>query len=303
MKFTAAVLLAVLVGVHSLSYDFSSVDKISQDFIANQTFPGTVMSVFSTSEQFHSQIFGNYTYPGDDYNLPVRDDTVWDMASCTKVIACTSATMKLYEWGLIKLDDKLIKYVPQANNHGKDQITIRNLLLHNAGLAADYPFGPVPNISRSDLVNWFYNMSLSYQIGSKMIYSDISMVFMQMIIENIVGMDLNEFTHKYVFGPMNMTLSLFKPDSSYKERNQCAPTEIYNNVTFLFLSGFSGFSGFCFSWTHASGSRCCYLLPTNWEMLLRSFLECRIFTTTCVASTSCAAQGFPLNALLKCTFP
>lgn len=55
---------------------------------------------------------GNYTYPGDQLNIPVRNDTIWDMASCTKVIACTSATMKLYEWGLISLDDHLIKYVP-----------------------------------------------------------------------------------------------------------------------------------------------------------------------------------------------
>lgn len=69
------------------------------------------------------------------------------MASCTKVVATTSSIMRLYEKGLIKLDDKLIKYVPEANNHGKNVITLRNLLLHNAGLTEDYPFGPVPNVT------------------------------------------------------------------------------------------------------------------------------------------------------------
>lgn len=111
-------------------------------------------------------MYGNYTYPGDYLNIPVKNDTIWDMASCTKVVATTSATMKLYEWGYISLDDKLIKYVPQANNNGKDQITIRNLLLHNAGLAPDYPFGPIPNATKQEMVNWFYNMSLSYPVGT-----------------------------------------------------------------------------------------------------------------------------------------
>ena len=60
------------------------------------------------------------------------------MASLTKVISTTSAVMRLYEEGKIGLDDKMVKYLPQANNNGKDQITIRNLLLHNAGLPVKY---------------------------------------------------------------------------------------------------------------------------------------------------------------------
>lgn len=113
-------IFALLVSVlFAQTYDFSSVDQISLSFIANMTFPGTVMSIFSTNQQFHSQLFGNYTYPGDPLNIPVRNETIWDMASCTKVVACTSATMKLYEWGLISLDDRLVKYVPQAANNGK----------------------------------------------------------------------------------------------------------------------------------------------------------------------------------------
>ena len=65
-------------------------------------------------------------------------DTLFDMASVSKVISTTSCMMYLYENGKISLDDKLIKYVPEANNNGKDAITLRNLLLHNAGLPAFY---------------------------------------------------------------------------------------------------------------------------------------------------------------------
>lgn len=87
------------------------------------------------------------TYPSDLFNDPVEDDTVYDIASCTKVISTTSATMKLYDAGLIHLDDKITKWLPQAGNNGKENITIKHLLLHNAGLPPDYPFAPEPPAS------------------------------------------------------------------------------------------------------------------------------------------------------------
>lgn len=96
--------------------------------------------------------------------------------------------MKLYEAGKLSLDDKLIKYVPQANNNGKDAITVRNLLLHNAGFAPDYPFNEVySNVTLDIFVNWVYNAGLDYPVGSKSVYSDVSMVALQLIIEKITG--------------------------------------------------------------------------------------------------------------------
>ena len=83
------------------------------------------------------------TYQGDYYDHKVLPETLFDIASLSKVVAATSCIMKLYEDGQLNLDDKLIQYVPQADNNGKEEITIRNLLLHNAGLPADYPFNYV----------------------------------------------------------------------------------------------------------------------------------------------------------------
>lgn len=74
-------------------------------------------------------------------------------------------------------------------------------------------------------------MKLSYPVGTKYVYSDISMVFMQLVIEKVAGMGLDQFTQKYVFAPMNMSLTLYNPGAPYRQRNQCAPTEIYNNVS------------------------------------------------------------------------
>jgi len=94
--------------------------------------------------------------------------------------------MKLYEEGLIGLDDKLIQYVPEADNNGKDQITIRNLLLHNAGLPADYPFNDVYyNVTEDILLDWFYTTPLKYPVATQTIYSDLSMVALRLIIEKV----------------------------------------------------------------------------------------------------------------------
>ena len=62
------------------------------------------------------------------------------MASVSKVVMTTSAIMRLYDEKRISLNDPVVKYIPEMNNNGKEQITIKNLLLHNAGLAPDYPF-------------------------------------------------------------------------------------------------------------------------------------------------------------------
>lgn len=69
---------------------------------------------------------------------------MYDLASLTKVIGTTSAIMILYDQGKVALNDKLIKFVPEANNNGKDKITIQNLLLHNSGLPDDFPFDDIP---------------------------------------------------------------------------------------------------------------------------------------------------------------
>lgn len=132
---------------------------------------------------FYSKSFGNLTFSNELFNVPVTDDTIYDMASLTKVVSTTSAVMRLYEEGLMGLDDKIIKWIPEADNNGKGDITVRNLLLHNAGLAPDYPFAPDGytfwGVTKKDILDWLYTCELDYEIGTQFIYSDLSMVFLQ----------------------------------------------------------------------------------------------------------------------------
>jgi serine-type D-Ala-D-Ala carboxypeptidase len=141
-----ATTLLLIASEFALSYaqtpiSFSDLIPFTNSFISNRTFPGAQIAVISSGYKTHFEtVIGNLTYPGDRYNDPVTEDVIYDIASLSKVVGATSCAMKLYDMGLLNLDDQWVKYVPEGNNNGKDKITIRNLLLHNAGFAPDYPF-------------------------------------------------------------------------------------------------------------------------------------------------------------------
>lgn len=89
--------------------------------------------------------------------------------------------MRLYDEGKFQLNDPVIKYIPQYNNHNKSATTIENLLLHNAGLAPDHP--DPAHTSKQDIINWTFNCSLTYPIGTKMVYSDLSFILLGILVE------------------------------------------------------------------------------------------------------------------------
>jgi len=129
--------------------------------------------------------------------------------------------MKLYEQGLINLDDKWVKYVPQANNNGKDAITIRHLLLHSAGFAPDYPFYDVyANVTKEILLNWLYTTTLDYAPGTATVYSDNSMVALQLVIEKVTGKSMWSYAEQEIFLPLGMNTTRFLP----APWDTCAPT-------------------------------------------------------------------------------
>jgi CubicO group peptidase (beta-lactamase class C family) len=134
--------LSSLILTVSAAISFDDLTPYIESYIANHTFPGAQVAVVLRNGTLkYQRNFENLTYEGDPYSHPVTNETLYDIASLSKVVSTTSCIMRLYEQGAIALDDAWVKYVPEASNNGKDKITLRNLLLHNSGLAADYPFG------------------------------------------------------------------------------------------------------------------------------------------------------------------
>jgi len=111
----------------------------------NGAFTGGVLRVANGTHNIYTQSFGHFTNSQIPYgNIPFTNETLFDLASLTKVTATLSCIMHLVDKGLINVDDLVTKYIPEYGNHGKEGTLIRNLLLHNAGLLPDYP-SPLPD--------------------------------------------------------------------------------------------------------------------------------------------------------------
>lgn len=167
---------------------------------------------------------GRFTY--DDWTSVVDDDiTQFDMASCSKIMATTTATAQLYQMGLLDLDEKIASprlLGPGFASQGKGEITVRNLLLHNAG----FPPDPVPNYNlpafpcknnlryhpdqNFDCVetiynNLLFNQTLVYPTGSQYVYSDLSMITLMFVVSKVV--DANGLVPEANYPPVCAGLS------------------------------------------------------------------------------------------------
>ena len=117
----ACLILALSFCLVHTTPNWSDLGSFTESYIANNTFPGAQLKVISTDGTvFYENIFGNLTYQGDQFEEKVEHETLFDIASLSKVVAATSCIMKMYEEGFLNLDDKMIQYVPLADNNGKD---------------------------------------------------------------------------------------------------------------------------------------------------------------------------------------
>ena len=202
------------------SFDFTKVDNLILNGIKNRYFPGAALIVGSKTDIIYEKYYGGLTY--DENSEGVTENTIYDLASVTKVIATTSAIMKLYESGLLDLDTKVSYYFPEFTVSGKESITIRNLLLHNSGFKAWVPFYQTCT-SKADVVNTIFSMVLEYETGTKFVYSDLNFITLGLIVEKVSGLSLSEYCRKEIFYPLRLESTFFSPDE--KVLNQIAPTE------------------------------------------------------------------------------
>ena len=212
--------------------DFSKIDLLIINAIKDKAFPGAVVLISKNNKVIYEKGFGHLTY--DDTSAIVTKNTVYDLASLTKVIATTTATMLCYDRGLFDLDAPVIKYIPEFGKNGKDNITIKNLLLHNSGLPAFIRFFKTTNNS-DEVLNEIYSSKLSYKTGTETMYSDLGIIVMGKIIERVTGKSLDDFCKKEIFNPFKMTSTYFNPPDSLQYK--IAPTELDNYLRHRLIWG------------------------------------------------------------------
>ncbi len=166
--------------------------------------------------------------------LPARMDTMYDMASCTKVVATTTAIMQLFQEGKIRLDDPVSEYWPEFAANGKQDITVRELMTHYSGLPPDLDLS----------YDWSgYDTAMQMIVdtapivppGTRFIYSDINYETLGELVRRISGEPLNVYCERHIFKPLGMTSTMFLPPASLRYR--IAPTQHVNGTTGPILWG------------------------------------------------------------------
>ena len=146
-------------------------------------------------------------------------NTIYDIASLTKVVVTNTIITKLVQEDKINLNDKVIKYLPKFKY---DNITIMHLLTHTSGLVSDVNWNNIK--TKEDLINYLYDKKLCCETGKSIIYSDIGFIFLGFIIEKIYNKSLDVVAKEEVFRPLHMNNTCFNP----KDIN-CASTEMVDN--------------------------------------------------------------------------
>jgi uncharacterized protein YbbC (DUF1343 family)/CubicO group peptidase (beta-lactamase class C family) len=198
----------------------SGVDSIINQAIADGNIPGAVLVVGHDGKVIYRKAYGNRSL--EPRRLPMTIDTIFDLASLTKVIATTTAVMQLMEQGRVRLNDPLAKYIPDFAQNGKDDITIRQLLTHYSGLAPDLDL-ETPWEGKQTAFQLAHVMPPETTPGSGFVYSDINFIMLGELVEKISGETLDTYTAQHIFTPLKMTHTRFLPPAAWRLR--IAPTQ------------------------------------------------------------------------------
>ena len=227
-----------------------TLDSIANDAIAKGAMPGAVVLVAKNGKIAYHKAYGTYTY---GQSIATNPETIYDMASVTKICATTISVMKLFDEGKISLDKKLGDYLGWVKGSNKENILIEDILLHQGGLVAYIPFYketidhnglPISNYYsstsrdsfttrvaenfylRNDWKDTMYARILQSAMGpvNKYVYSDNDFIFLGKIVEAVSGMPLDEYVRKNFYTPLGLTAAGFKPRGRFP-LSRIAPTE------------------------------------------------------------------------------
>ena len=203
--------------------------ELMETAIADSAWPGGVLLAYQNDQTLVHEAFGFHTYAEEK---TVRTTDIFDLASITKVIATTSAAMRLYDQGLLDLNAKVVSILPEFRGKSwwgdrhKTKVRIKHLLTHTTGLP---PFKQYYKIegSMEARMDSIYNTGLEQKPGRETVYSDIGIILMGKIIERLAGKPLNDFVFEEIFQPLGMASTGYLPAKSNLYR--VVPTEIDPN--------------------------------------------------------------------------
>lgn len=236
--------------VRQLRKRLASIDRIVAEGLSQKAFPGAVVLAVHQGRVIYDKAFGTVAVSDSS---PVQRESIYDLASVTKISATTFAIMKLYEEGKLKLNGQLKDYLPFVKGSDKESLVLKDILLHQAGLVPFIPFyketidangnpdtllykknpqqGFTTRVAehlyrRDDWKDTLLNRILKSPLGpqGKYVYSDNDFIFLGLIVEQLTGKTLDQYVQDVFYRPLGMYSTGFLPRRRFS-LTQLVPTE------------------------------------------------------------------------------
>ena len=244
-------LCALLVAGAACAQTFSaspSLDQAVEQAIQEGRIPGAVLLIGHNGQIVHRKAYGKRALvPTPE---PMTVDTIFDLASLTKVVATTSSLMKLFEEGKFRLNDRVTQYMPEFQD-GKSDLTIRNLFTHFSGMPPDLILNP-PWSGYQTGIHKAMIEKPNAPPGVHFVYSDINFILLGELVHRLSGQMLSDYAREHIFLPLGMRETMFQPPASLDPR--IAPTErdgphgaplrgVVHDETSRYMGGVAGHAG------------------------------------------------------------
>ncbi|HTQ53051.1 MAG TPA: exo-beta-N-acetylmuramidase NamZ domain-containing protein [Bryobacteraceae bacterium] len=194
-------------------------DQAVEQAVAEGRIPGAVLLVGHQGRILHRRAYGYRALVPQTEAMTV--DTIFDLASLTKVVATTPSLMKLFDQGRFRLNDRLTQYLPEFQG-GQSDITIRNLFTHFSGMPPDLPLQPAWSGYQTGIHRAMIEKPAGPP-GTRFVYSDINFILLGELVHRLSGKLLSDYAREEIFEPLGMRETMFQPPASLEPR--IAPTE------------------------------------------------------------------------------
>lgn len=196
------------------------VDRVVEQFVAQRAFPGAVLAVGRDGLLARLAAYGKQSY--DTAAPAVTTDTIYDLASLTKVIVTTTMAMILVDEGRLDIAKPVAAFLPRFHGGDKDKVSVWHLLTHSSGVDWWAPLYQEAR-DRDGYLERIYAMDLKFEPGTKSVYSDLGVLLLGELLERVAGQPIEAFARERILGPIGMRDTGFRPPPALLPR--IAPTE------------------------------------------------------------------------------
>lgn len=200
------------------------IDQMVEAEIGAKQLPGAVVLVGRQGRIVWNRAYGNRAL--EPVAEAMTPETVFDLASLTKVVATATSVMILVDRGMVRLGDPVSRYIPEFGEMGKRTITVEQLMTHRSGLIADNEMRDFEQGPAKAMEN-IWRLAPVAAVGSRFIYSDVGYIVLGELIRRVSGKPVDQFAAENIFAPLGMTTTGYKPLERFGEglRSRIAPTE------------------------------------------------------------------------------